>query len=89
MEKVRFHTVYTFLSNKGIIKSEGTIIHPKICPRVILKAVHPFWYLLSLNYSLVITKMIEVPVCFLPNFLLRLRVLEPMLCATYGSICKV
>jgi histone deacetylase 11 len=59
---------------------------PEKCPRNFLLAVHNSVYLLSLCYSIFVSKVVEVPVCFLPAWLLRWRVLDPMLHATYGSI---
>jgi histone deacetylase 11 len=44
--------------------------------------IYQFW----LNYSLYICKCLEVPLFFLPEFLLRWKVLEPMQLATQGSI---
>jgi histone deacetylase 11 len=43
-------------------------------------------YLLSLCYSVFVTKVVEAPVLFLPSWLVRWRVLDPMLYATYGSV---
>jgi histone deacetylase 11 len=64
----------------------GKYIVPSKCPRALLIAVHPFFFLLSLCYSLQVFRAVEVPVCFLPGPILRWRVLNPMLYATYGSI---
>jgi histone deacetylase 11 len=64
----------------------GRHLVPEKCPRSILRGVHPFLYLWSLCYSFQIFRAVEVPIFFLPGFLLRWRVLNPMLLATYGSI---
>jgi histone deacetylase 11 len=44
------------------------------------------WYLLKLCYSIGVCKYIEMPLIFFPGFMLRWRVLNPMLLATEGSI---
>mmetsp|Transcript_6210 Transcript_6210/g.4685 ORF Transcript_6210/g.4685 Transcript_6210/m.4685 type:complete len:230 (+) Transcript_6210:306-995(+) len=44
------------------------------------------WYLLRLCYSVFTCKYLEVPLFFLPAFFLRLRVLNPMMRATQGSV---
>lgn len=44
------------------------------------------WYLFKMNYSLAVCSYIEMPLCFIPGFLLRWRVLNPMLLATQGTI---
>mmetsp|Transcript_30435 Transcript_30435/g.30089 ORF Transcript_30435/g.30089 Transcript_30435/m.30089 type:complete len:209 (-) Transcript_30435:267-893(-) len=80
----KYGKVFHALKEKGIIK--GNYLIPIKCPRSILRAVHPFSYLLMLCYSLSITAKVEVPVCFLPAPLLRFRVLNPMLYGTYGSL---
>lgn len=65
---------------------QGKHLVPIKCPRVLLRAVHSFWFLLTLCYSFQIFRAVEIPIFFLPAFLLRWRVLDPMLYATYGSI---
>lgn len=46
-------------------------------------------YLLKMCYTLSICKYVEMPLFFLPAFLLRWRVLDPMLTATEGSLLAV
>ena len=43
-------------------------------------------YLFTLNYSIFVVKAIELPICFLPCWALRMRLLEPMACASLGSV---
>jgi histone deacetylase 11 len=43
-------------------------------------------YLFKLNYSLYICSCLEVPLFFMPAFLLRIKALEPMQRATQGSV---
>lgn len=64
----------------------GRHIVPSKCPRSLLTPVHSFIFLLSLCYSLQVFRAVEIPVCLIPSFFLRWKVLNPMLCATYGSI---
>ena len=64
----------------------GKYITPSICPRSLLSGVHSFGYLLGLCYSIQIFRAVEIPVCILPAPFLRWKVLNPMLCGTYGSI---
>lgn len=82
------HSVANMLVESGALPSFQVFISPDICPRYILQEVHSFLYLLSLSYSLCVSKVVEVPVCCVPAPLLRLRVLTPMLYATYGSVRK-
>ena len=58
-----------------------------ICPRYQLK-IHPLFHL-GLNYSMIISKCVEMPLCFLPAWFLRYRVLNPMLRATHASLIGV
>lgn len=44
------------------------------------------WYILKLNYSIFISKYIELPLCFIPSEFLRYRLLNPMMMATQGTI---
>ena len=57
-----------------------------VCPRELLTPPISKWYLLSLNYSLFLSKYIELPLCFLPGIFIRYRALNPKLRATKGSI---
>jgi histone deacetylase 11 len=75
---------YRKIHEKLCVPSDYLI--PRNCPRSLLLGVHSFLYLLSLNYSLQISRMVEIPVFFLPSFILRWRVLDPMLHGTHGSI---
>jgi histone deacetylase 11 len=43
-------------------------------------------YLILLNYSIYISKCVELPICLMPSEILRYRLLNPMLKATQGSI---
>lgn len=43
-------------------------------------------YLILLNYSIYLSKCVELPICFLPSEFLRYRVLNPMMKATQGSL---
>lgn len=39
--------------------------------RTWLKEVMSFWYLYTLNYSVFVSRYIELPLCFLPGWFLR------------------
>ena len=45
-----------------------------------------YWYLLKMCYSIPVCMALEMPLFFIPGFLLRWRVLDPQLRATEGSI---
>lgn len=81
----KYGRVYNFLTDSGTLSS-AQVVTPERCPRELLLAVHRWSYLYFLNFSLYLTKIVEVPVCLLPSWLLRFRVLNPMLYATYGSV---
>jgi len=44
------------------------------------------FYLWAMNYSLYLSKCVEIPICFVPSEFLRYRLLNPMMLATQGSI---
>ena len=60
--------------------------HPEVPGREFLQEVMTWSYLFLLNYSIKIVKVIEIPVCFLPAWVLRMRILEPMACSSLGSV---
>ena len=80
----KYGRIFSILKSKGAFRQDH--VSSKECPRQYLKPVHPFWYLALLSYSLQVTRFVEVPLCLVPGPLLRMRVLKPMLYATYGSI---
>lgn len=43
------------------------------------------WYLFKLNYTFFICKAVEIPLP-LPSSMLRWRLLDPMSCASQGSV---
>lgn len=65
--------------------SRDRIHRPEIPPREFLQNVMSPCYLLKLNYMYWIVKAIEVPLPF-PSCLFRFRLLEPMQCASLGSV---
>ena len=71
---------------KAIDLSKNEVHRPAMPSREILQELMTSSYLLQLNFSILICKFLEAPLCFLPEFLLRWRVLEPMQLATQGSI---
>lgn len=44
------------------------------------------YYLWTLNYSIMVCKYLELPLCFLPGWFIRSQVLEPMTLGTVGSV---
>jgi len=68
------------LNTSQLMKTSGTVARSNL-----LMSMSKF-YLFKLNYSLLLTPIIEIPLCFLPSFITRWRVLEPMLYATQGTI---
>jgi histone deacetylase 11 len=51
---------------------------PKLPNREFISEIMGAGYLFWLNYSTYICKCLEVPLLFLPEFLMRMKVLEPM-----------
>jgi histone deacetylase 11 len=67
--------------------SDKNLIHePDIPYRSTLLEVMSSCYLISLNYSIYISKCVELPICIIPAEFLRYRLLNPMMKATQGSI---
>lgn len=74
------------MKEKGLIKNEENIHAPQLLERKILMQNLNWFYILKLNYSIFISKYLELPLCILPSELLRYRVLNPMMYATQGTI---
>ena len=74
------------LQKKTVDLRKQTVHRPGFPGRELLSELMSASYLFKLNYSLLICKYLEAPLFFLPEFLLRWRVLEPMQLATQGSL---
>ena len=61
-------------------------MEPGIPSRSLLSEKISLWYLLKMCYTIPICMGVEMPLVFIPGFLLRWRVLNPQLRATEGSI---
>ena len=80
-----FAKVYQFLIEDSVIKKDDFTEVNEMASDNELKVVHTDRYLNSLNWSSVLARILEVPmVAFLPAFVIRSRVLNPMRYATKG-----
>jgi histone deacetylase 11 len=77
---------FIFLSEAKMITND-TIVRPNEATREDLLAVHTQRYLSSLNWSVQVARVLEVPlVALLPNFLVQRRVLKPLRYQTGGTV---
>ena len=82
----KYRRIFEQLKETKVITSAMKIHQPEVPDREFLQEVMTWQYLFSLNYATKIAKIIEIPVCILPSWVLRMRVLEPMACASLGSV---
>ncbi|KRX02948.1 hypothetical protein PPERSA_09070 [Pseudocohnilembus persalinus] len=85
-DSIKYSRVFNILKKNNIIKENEYLKPGKISRKQLLEFDLSLFYLLKLNLSAIISKIIEVPVCFLPASLLRWRVLDPQLYATQGTL---
>lgn len=85
-DSTKYNRVYRALQKKRILDQSTKIHEPSLPAREVLLEKMSFWYLLKLCYSIYICKCLEVPLFWLPAWFLRMKVLDPMLRATQGSI---
>jgi histone deacetylase 11 len=79
----KYGRVYQALIQKGVIDPKIDKLHSPVLPsKEFLNELQEKKYQFLLNYSVYICMCLEVPLFFLPEFLLRIRVLEPMQLAT-------
>ena len=84
-DSLKYGRVYNILEKEKLIDLSNTHC-PEIPSRELLLDVMSPVYLFLLNYSIYISKCIEIPLCIVPSEFLRYRLLNPMLLATQGSI---
>lgn len=82
----KYRRVYEYLLDAGALRASQVVAPTRTPTDDELRLVHTRCHLAKLSYSLVLTSYLEVPVCCVPSFILRWRVLEPMLWATQGTI---
>ncbi|CAF1155745.1 unnamed protein product [Didymodactylos carnosus] len=72
---------------EGDMITDDTIVEPQEATDADLLVVHTTRYLSSLKWSINVARVLEVPpIAFLPNFLVRSRVLRPLRYQTGGTI---
>jgi len=78
-DSTKYFRVFNFLKEKNIIKKDmiGRVHAPEVPTREFLDEVVTRWFLFKMNYSAYISGWAEVPLFFLPAWLLRMRLLEP------------
>jgi histone deacetylase 11 len=82
----KYRRVFDELVSSGTIDPKTMKLHsPSVPTREFLQFVMSNTYLLKLNFTIAVCKAVELPLP-LPGWLLRMRLLEPMQCATLGSV---
>jgi histone deacetylase 11 len=81
----KYGRIFQTLVKRSVITAQQTVL-PRMPTRDDLLAVHTPAYLAKLHSSCYITRVVEVPVCCLPSYTLRKRLLEPMKLACGGTI---
>ena len=86
-DSTKYRRIFADLIESGHIDTSVHKIHaPSIPSREFLQYVMSSWYLFLLNYTLMVCRCIELPLVFLPAWSLRMRLLDPMMRATQGSV---
>ena len=87
-DSTKYKRTWAFLEQGGVIDmNQIRCYHEVELPnRKWLSEVMSFWYLFSLNYSVFVSRYVELPICFLPGWFLRSQLLEPMSLGTKGSV---
>lgn len=86
-DAAKYRRVFADLEETKTVDTTAQQVHaPSIPSREFLQHVMSPWYLFLLNYSWKIMNCIELPVFFVPSWILRMRLLDPMQRATQGSV---
>lgn len=85
-DSCKYRRVIDELSSGYNLINKDKLWKPKICSRAVIKTGSSNCHLFSLNYSMYTSKVIELPICFVPAVLLRHAVINPMLLMTQGTI---
>lgn len=82
----KYRRVFNDLRDSSLLTSNMRIHSPEVPTREFLQNVMSPFYLFLLNYTLQVSACIELPLIFLPGWFMRMRVLDPMMRATKGSV---
>lgn len=85
-DSTKYDKIFKLLIEKKVLSAETILHKPTHISRALLSRVHSRSYLARLNYSLILTRIVEIPLCVIPACLLRWRILEPMGMATQGTV---
>ena len=80
----KYRRVFEDLVTSGHI-GKRRLHRPSVPSREFLQFVMAKWYLFKLNYTYFVCKAVELPLP-LPGWMLRMRLLDPMACASKGSV---
>lgn len=75
-DPTRNKRVYEGLKNLNVINDQSNICRPSLPGREFLQPVMGKWYLLTLNYSLTICRITGLPLCFVPAWVFRWKLLD-------------
>lgn len=86
LDSRKYERVYMDLLQRGIIGSADKVHRPVLPCWEFQNELMSSKYQFLLNYTAYICKCLEAPFYLIPEFLLRLKVLDPMLLTTQGSV---
>lgn len=85
-DSTKYKRVFDDLVSTGHLDPKTMkLISPAVPDREFLQFVMSSWYLFKLNFTIQICQAVEMPLP-LPGWLLRMKLLDPMACATQGSV---
>jgi histone deacetylase 11 len=85
-DAVKYGRIIQDLEEKFKIVQSERIWKPKMITRALLKQICGNYHLFFLNYSIYASKMIEMPICFVPACMMRNFVLNPLMLMTQGTL---
>ncbi|KAF0691772.1 Aste57867_17043 [Aphanomyces stellatus] len=88
-DSTKYGRVVEGLVAAGVLANEDALFSPQPPSYTEMTHLHRLPYLLTLHYSATLTRVLEVPVFYLPASIVRWRVLLPMLYQTGGTVAAV
>lgn len=85
-DAIKYGRIVGDLDSKFNLVKLERIWKPKMITRALLKKICGNQHLFLLNYSIYSSKMIEMPICFLPACMMRNFVLNPLMLMTQGTL---
>ena len=82
----KYSKIFRFISKSKALNKNEDIISPGVLPKMYLYSSMSICNIILLNYSFYLSKIFEMPMYLIPAWVVRWKILNPMLYSWYGTV---